>query len=95
MAKDGVAGDYVFSFMAKLDERHRIQVWLGSQGLDHRVQASLELTSGLVAHVDTHGGDWKNHGAGLVSLEDGWWWCWIAARKQLVDLIDAKATCAD
>jgi len=78
--KDSVQGDYALSFMVKPAERSRIQVWMGSETQAHRVQVSFELTIGQVARIDTHGRGWKSHDAGLVSLEDGWWWCWIAAR---------------
>jgi hypothetical protein len=77
--KDGVRGDYVFSFMVKPDERSRIQIWMGSETQTHRVQISVELVIGQAARIDTHGQCWKSQGVGLVSLEDGWWWCWIAA----------------
>jgi len=62
-------------------------------------QISFELTIGQVARIDTHGTGWKSRDAGLVSLEGGWWWCWMAAHTDdttsLVTLVGLETAGGD
>lgn len=78
--KKDIQEDYVLSFMAKSQERSLIQTWMGSATQGERAQVSFDLSRGRTTNTRTQGKGWMNLGAGLLCLENGWWWCWMAVR---------------
>lgn len=79
--KEGIEEDYVLSFMAKPQERSRLQVWMGSATQADRAQVSFDLSRGRAIDGRAQGKGWMTLGAGMLCLDDGWWWCWMAARS--------------
>jgi len=79
--KDASPEDFVVSFMVRPDERSQIEVWLTSgRNQGERAQVSFDLSIGVARSSLTHGPDWRNLDSGIVRMDDGWWWCWLAAR---------------
>ena len=55
----------------------------------------FDLATGRAGKASAFGEEWLALGADVVSLEGGWWWCWLAARSDASDKIGVLVALAD
>jgi hypothetical protein len=87
LVKARITRPYSLSFVAKPAERSHLRAWILGDKHRDRSEIAVDLTRGEVYDMRAVGEGWPTPVAGIVSLADGWSWCWMSVHSDESDRI--------
>lgn len=92
LRKATVPQPYTLSFMAKPAERSHLRVWILADNHENRAELAIDLTRGEVYARRATGKGWPIPAGGVVTVADGWSWCWMSVNSDASDWIGVLVT---